>query len=193
MSAKATDLRIVKTRKALADALFELLNKKSFDEIKVVDICEAAMVHRTTFYKHFEDKYHLLTYVINDIINELTESISSDMQYGTPEEFYTALLHALVEYVHKNETKFKLIAKNNASGMFVHTMQGIMSAHILEFLRDFSKRGYSFEVPLPLIAQYRSGGMIFVAYYLLENNNPYDVDELYNYMYRLFYEPPYQK
>lgn len=193
MSDKATDLRIVKTRKALADALFELLNKKSFDEIKVVDICEAAMVHRTTFYKHFEDKYHLLNYVINDIINELTEGISSNTQYSTPEEFYTALLHVLVEYVHKNETKFRLIAKNNVSNMFVHTMHGIISAHILEFLKDFSKRGYSFEVPLPLIAQYRSGGMIFVTYYLLENNNPYDVDELYNYMYCLFYEPPYRK
>lgn len=191
MTEKNTDLRIIKTRTALSNALMELLNKKSFDEIKVVDICEMAQVHRTTFYKHFEDKYHLLNYVTNVIINELLESFAPIQGYASPEEFYTLMLKAIVTYVHSNRRKFQLIVKNNTSGMFIHTMQNIISAHILEYLKEFSKSGYKFNAPLALIAHYRSGGMISIAYFLLESSNTYNIDEIYKYMYNLFYEPPF--
>lgn len=186
-----TDLRIIKTRSALAGALLDLLDKNSFDQIKVVDICDKARVHRTTFYKHFEDKYHLLNYVVNEIISELMENISPVADFDTPEEFYTSLLKAIITYIHNNRRKFKLIIKNNMSGIFMHTMQNIISAHILEYLKEFSKKGYDFGLPLPLMAHYRSGGMISVAYYLLENNTTYNIDEIYAYMLHLFYDPPY--
>ena len=54
------DLRIVRTRKLLSTALFDLLESTPYEKISVMDICEKAMVHRATFYNHFEDKEHLL-------------------------------------------------------------------------------------------------------------------------------------
>ena len=54
------DLRTARTYKLLKDSLLQLLSEKSFDNIKVNDICDLAMVHRTTFYSHFSDKYELL-------------------------------------------------------------------------------------------------------------------------------------
>lgn len=59
------DLRIVRTRKLLSRALFELLETTPYEKISVLDICERAMVHRATFYNHFEDKDHLLEYTID--------------------------------------------------------------------------------------------------------------------------------
>lgn len=58
------DLRVRRTRKLLWEALLTLLSvsKRPFDTITINEICEQAMVHRTTFYKHFEDKYDLLAY-----------------------------------------------------------------------------------------------------------------------------------
>ncbi|MFC7558721.1 TetR/AcrR family transcriptional regulator [Paenibacillus farraposensis] len=57
-----TDLRVKRTHKLLWSALGELLldPKKEFSSITINEICEKAMVHRTTFYKHFVDKYDLL-------------------------------------------------------------------------------------------------------------------------------------
>ena len=69
------DLRVQRTYLLLKNALLELLAKKSFDEIKVNDICNLAMIHRTTFYSHFQDKYDLLEYCIKNIEQELTEKI----------------------------------------------------------------------------------------------------------------------
>lgn len=57
---KKEDLRIRKTKKALYSALLALLNRQKFLKITVNDICQEALVSRTAFYDHFQDKYDLL-------------------------------------------------------------------------------------------------------------------------------------
>ncbi len=37
-----------------------LMTEQEFETISVKEVCDRAMVHRTTFYKHYEDKYDLL-------------------------------------------------------------------------------------------------------------------------------------
>src|SRR2546425_5891929 len=59
-SDRLADLRVRRTRKLLWEALMAELSERAFEEITVKEICERAMVHRTTFYKHYEDKYALL-------------------------------------------------------------------------------------------------------------------------------------
>jgi AcrR family transcriptional regulator len=54
------DPRIRRTRQLLQGALRTLMLSKSFDEISVQDIAEAATVNRATFYDHYTDKYALL-------------------------------------------------------------------------------------------------------------------------------------
>jgi AcrR family transcriptional regulator len=54
------DPRIRRTRQLLQSALKRLMETKSFDEISVQDITEAATVNRATFYDHYTDKFALL-------------------------------------------------------------------------------------------------------------------------------------
>ena len=72
MVIKMEDLRKTRTLKLLKEALLEMMTKKSFEEIKINDICNVAMVHRTTFYSHFDDKYDLLEYCIKETEKEIT-------------------------------------------------------------------------------------------------------------------------
>lgn len=74
------DVRIQRTRKLLIQALTELLNEKTFDEIRVKDICQRAGVHRSTFYDHFEDKLHLLTYGIQDLMDILISPSTDNLE-----------------------------------------------------------------------------------------------------------------
>ncbi len=48
-----------RTHKAICNALVELLKDKPFEKITVQNILEAPPVTRTTFYKHFRDKYEI--------------------------------------------------------------------------------------------------------------------------------------
>lgn len=48
-----------RTDRAIAHALMVLLKEKSFEKITVQDILHATPVTRSTFYKHFRDKYEI--------------------------------------------------------------------------------------------------------------------------------------
>lgn len=54
------DRRKQKTREALRQALSELIDHKSYDQITVRDLAERADVSRSSFYLHFRDKDDLL-------------------------------------------------------------------------------------------------------------------------------------
>ncbi len=58
------DPRIRRTRQLLQGALTQLLGTKSFDDISVQDITDAATVNRATFYDHYTDKFALLEAMI---------------------------------------------------------------------------------------------------------------------------------
>ncbi|MGA8109433.1 MAG: TetR/AcrR family transcriptional regulator [Acidobacteriaceae bacterium] len=65
------DPRIRRTRRLLEDAIDNLLQQKSFDEISVQDIAEAATVNRATFYAHYDDKFQLLESMVRRRFHEL--------------------------------------------------------------------------------------------------------------------------
>lgn len=68
---KEGDLRIRRTKKLLLDSLMQLLQEHAFEKIGVNDICERAMVHRATFYNHFDDKYDLFNYALSQLEDEM--------------------------------------------------------------------------------------------------------------------------
>ncbi len=78
------DLRVRRTRKLLQQAFLELTVEKGFAALTVRDITERAMVNRSTFYRHYLDKYDLLEQYMNEIY-ELIED-----QAGTAERLEPA-------------------------------------------------------------------------------------------------------
>ncbi|HEY6406464.1 MAG TPA: TetR/AcrR family transcriptional regulator [Ktedonobacteraceae bacterium] len=67
------DLRVRRTRKLLQQALIEGTVEKGFAALTVRDITRRAMVNRSTFYRHYLDKYDLLEQHINAIYEVLEE------------------------------------------------------------------------------------------------------------------------
>ena len=69
----AEDLRVLRTRKLLQQALIEGTIEKGFAALTVRDITTRAMVNRSTFYRHYLDKYDLLEQHLNEIYEALEE------------------------------------------------------------------------------------------------------------------------
>jgi AcrR family transcriptional regulator len=67
------DLRIRRTRKLITQALIEGTVEKGFAALTVRDITERAMVNRSTFYRHYLDKYDLLEQHLNELYEMLEE------------------------------------------------------------------------------------------------------------------------
>lgn len=92
------DLRVQKTYAALIAAFDELLHEKEFEKISVKEICDAAMIRRPTFYKHFLDKYDFLTFFIKHKMNEMfdaaVEKMTSDAK---ADDFFILVFEQLLD------------------------------------------------------------------------------------------------
>ena len=65
------DLRVVRTRQAIRNAFFELLEEKGFEAITVKDITTRATINRATFYAHYDDKFALMNALEEEMMQEL--------------------------------------------------------------------------------------------------------------------------
>ena len=72
---KKLDRRIVRTRKALGDALVELALEQELDSIKIRDITERANVGYATFYRHYKSKNDLLTSHLHEVLKEFGREV----------------------------------------------------------------------------------------------------------------------
>ena len=68
------------TKKALAEGFKELVKKKNFESITVLDITEKCGLNRQTFYYHFHDKYELVNWIY---YNEALRVLANDLSFNT--------------------------------------------------------------------------------------------------------------
>ncbi|WP_409369099.1 TetR/AcrR family transcriptional regulator [Lysinibacillus sp. 38-6] len=68
------DLRVVKTKQALHNALLTLLSNKPLENISIAEICRVAKVNRGTFYLHYEQKEKLFEEYFQEIVEDLYNS-----------------------------------------------------------------------------------------------------------------------
>jgi AcrR family transcriptional regulator len=92
------DPRIRRTRKLLQGALGSLLQAKSFDEISVQDITEAATVNRATFYDHYTDKFALMEAMIAGGFHEFLHERQLRYETGCPAAL-GAIIQATCDYL----------------------------------------------------------------------------------------------
>ena len=71
-----TDPRIIKTHRAIRNALIDVLQHKPFKDIAVQDILDAALVNRSTFYKYYSGKSSLAAAMIAEFRQRYAEGVA---------------------------------------------------------------------------------------------------------------------
>jgi AcrR family transcriptional regulator len=177
------DLRIKKTYKLLTTSLFELLEKKPFSDITVIDICENAMVNRGTFYKHFEDKYHLLAYCIREMQREFSEQSIVDNSLNDPKDYYVTIIKNVLDYICDNR-KMLLLILSEASGSAISEMfHRLLAEDIVQKLTDVEKQtGMVNLIPIPFIAEFYSGALISSIKWWIVSDTPYTRENIAEYI-----------
>ncbi|WP_238861561.1 TetR family transcriptional regulator [Clostridium sp. YIM B02569] len=69
------DLRVIKTKRNIEESFIYLLGQKDFYKITVQDILDKALINRSTFYKHYTDKYKLAETLCNEIFDLLKTGV----------------------------------------------------------------------------------------------------------------------
>ena len=77
------DLRIQKTEKAIKNVFLELRARKPLEKITVKELCELALINKSTFYSHYEDIYALSEAMEQETVASIIGSIDHLKDYTT--------------------------------------------------------------------------------------------------------------
>ena len=107
-------MRTLKTKKAIFEALAELMCEKELRQITVRELSEKAEIHRVTVYKHFVDIYDAYEQFETMFLFQLGEIIT-EQGAKTTFEVYPATF----KYIKENPVIFKMIfSPHNTSGLY---------------------------------------------------------------------------
>ena len=179
---KKIDLRIIKTKNSLYAALLELMKEKSFEEIKVLDICTKALVNRSTFYSHYEDKYELLEDCIKDLKESLTQELKKNQTINSTKEYYIEMIKLFLNHIEEKRDSYLAIAINNRNSILTDILYDVIDKDIIEHLKDHYDDK---DVPLTIVAKFYLGAVISIGLHWIQNINKYSKEEIINYLDKL--------
>lgn len=78
--------RTKKTREKIEEKFIQLLQEKSFPKITVQDILDAAGINRTTFYRHYRDKYELAELLCGRFFQKFEKCLRERFGDALPDE-----------------------------------------------------------------------------------------------------------
>lgn len=122
------------TKKALAEALKELMQEKPFEKISISDICEKCQMNRKSFYYHFIDKYDLVNWIFD------TEFIATVQKTIHGESW--ELIIALSELLYSNRSFYKkalMIQGQNSFSEHFHEMLSSIISNRFDELMNIDK------------------------------------------------------
>ncbi|GAA0350508.1 TetR/AcrR family transcriptional regulator [Bacillus horti] len=136
-----------RTRSFILIAFRELLNKKTFKSITINDICMQSKIHRSSFYRYYNDKYDLMREILPILFNQMREESNGE-----------AIYNFVVDYIDENKRFIKNILSNDEfSTDFVNLLSDFILVEAQNNNLIISERINNFPNPKVLIDFYSSG------------------------------------
>lgn len=170
------DRRILKTKKAIYDALVRLMQKKSLNSITVTELSELADINRKTFYKYYSTVNDVLDEVIGELVNSLNDLInemSKDYNILSPRTLF-ALLNTIMS---DSDIMRGLFESDNGNLLFNKLQKTLQQTIVNELNANKIKTN----VPpsqYQFIASYVSGGMVSAYYEWITSPKKTPLDEM---------------
>jgi AcrR family transcriptional regulator len=106
------DRRVGRTRKALKEALTDLILERGYEGVTVQDVIDRADVGRSTFYAHFVDKDDLLMAILADL-----EMPGLDTSTWKPDDPAFGWTLALFRHFGSGKRLFKAVASSQSGAL----------------------------------------------------------------------------
>ena len=133
------DMRKIRTKRALKNAIAKLLENTTIEKISVIDICNEANINRVTFYTHYKDKYELIHELFIDvlkIIEEKSIEYYEKNKTGDPiKDFTSTMSHVIYKTCFDNK-KFLLSLTKEENTVFIMMLDEIITQNGIKMLSE---------------------------------------------------------
>lgn len=172
------DLRIVKTKTALVDAFFTLLEEYELEDITVNDLCTKADIRRATFYKHFNDKTDFITYIIKDIRDTFDAEFNADSLSRLPLNYYIKYIDAITAFLIKRQNAVTKILNSSMRYAFIDIFMQQNYIDTLKRLNRSKASGMVISLPTEAMANMLTGGVALNILAWFESRDTKTVKEM---------------
>lgn len=155
------DLRVQRTKKALITTFSDLLETKSFDNITIQDLCEKANVRRSTFYRHFNDKYDLLNHIVGTLIEYFRTLHLPEIDPKDPRQFFNKFMKDILLFISDNKAMVKSVISINIYSEVYQTLYNQIYAVVKRQI-EFDKQIGQFYIDEFIYGEFLAGGILSV-------------------------------
>jgi AcrR family transcriptional regulator len=190
------DRRVARTRRALRQALLDLINEKRFDDITVEEITARADVSRATFYLHYKDKEDLLLAEINELVEERVEVLARLPLAAwrvDPDEPHLAPATALVEvfmHIQRHANLYRLVLRGEGAPRLTARVGEIIALGVYGLLTrrfESGEENIRLSVPVEFLASYFSGALLGCVSWWLDSGLERSAEEMTRDFQRMFF------
>lgn len=175
------DLRIIKTQNTIYNALITLLKTKTFEEIKVSDICNEALINRSTFYDHYTDKYELLMDLIDKQKARFELALSENEHIINTKNYYIELIKIILNEIEEEKNLYFKVLINNQNSILMDIIMEVVTKDIEKRVKNNIQNS----IPSEIITKFYVGAVVNVGIEWLKNSKKYSKDELLKYIEKL--------
>jgi len=174
MSEKKTDRRVTKTKKAIRNALAELLLQKELHEITIKDIAETADINRKTFYAHYAGVYQVVDEIENDIVSEFS-ALLRDMDLNHCIHHPNDVFEKLTDVINGNIEFYGNLMRMNKNTSLV--------SKIVQEMKESLKHSFADQIridqfTMDAISNFIISGMLAVFQHWFNSDRKQSLDEL---------------
>jgi AcrR family transcriptional regulator len=177
------DRRTRRTRKALQNAVIELLRNESLSKITVSQIAARADVSRQAFYLHFSSKEDLLLSHLDDIFASIRAALVPSPAHPQRIGLRNLLVAAFVEW-QRHAGSLQLVMRLDNRDQLMERIR----LHISDVMSMFARYGREDVTTSPLLSyiiDYRSGGMFMLLKSWLNDGCRVSAEEMAGLVYEM--------
>jgi len=167
------DLRIRKTYLALHKAFTELLEEKRFEEFTVNELCDRAMIRRTTFYKHFADKYEYYTFYMKEIVATFQDRLDPDVPDGDAGTYLMHMSRELLRFIKQHDKLVQNVRNSSMFPILLSILLDQISSDTTRVLRR-SRLTQMKKSEIEGISAFYAGGLSNMLFQNLKHDEPID-------------------
>ena len=124
------DLRVIKTKKNIEASFIYLLGQKDFYKITVQDILDRALINRSTFYKHYTDKYQLAETLCNEVFDLLKTGVKNRFNCANVDDVLMVI-----------KPLYQILSAKREEILALYTIN-TDTIHLYDDMSDFLKRSF---------------------------------------------------
>lgn len=171
------DRRVKRTKRALREALFKLLDEKSINQISVTELTELADINRATFYFYYADIVDMLEQIQNEVYEDFEQLIKDAGSVSAAEGAMVGYLKNILLYIKKDPVMCRFVLENDVN----HNLQKKIQALMLSVIPN-SEAAYPADKPAHYATKYALNGIIGCIIAWLTEGMLADIDELAAFM-----------